>query len=200
MNIISTDPVSKDTLYQYAHDFPEPSPSLSNLLIPTLFTIISMTILATISITTMKRIENERIKNIIFVIIMTLAIIVGCITILVAFHVKKERMIDYEYKHNHPHYQTLSTNGTIDAISNGSNRETQELRFSKQNTNYYIKVPSDVAIRSGDTIRVNIKHQLVDNVLKTNNLSQSYNKPESDITIKHNGKTKHTHGIFDSKN
>lgn len=109
-------------------------------------------------------------------------------------------VLDKTYKHftikyyldQNPYYRNVNITGTINDISNGSDSDTQELRFSHNNENYYITVPSKVVTQTNDKITVKIKKQLVIDELNLNNLNDDLKHQKSNIIIKHYNKTYHT--------
>lgn len=105
-------------------------------------------------------------------------------------------MIKDELKHNHPQYRNVHVTSHIDDISNGSKKDTQELRFTHNNKNYYVTIPSKVPATTNDEITIDIKKQMVDDRTGKQNLSRSINDPKNNITIKHLGKTHHTTAII----
>lgn len=108
----------------------------------------------------------------------------------------KDIYIQKELKQNNPHFESIRVKGEIDDISNGSNRDNQELRFNDGKHIYYVTIPSDTIVRSGDSIDVSIKNRLADKNTKDRVLSDAINKPENKVTIKHKDQINHSHIIF----
>lgn len=136
----------------------------------------------------------------IFIILMSMLVLVSPLTM--ESQIKKDfnnKMIKHELKQNNPHFETIHIKGEIDDISNGSNRDNQELRFNDGKHNYYVTIPSDTIVRSGDTINISIKDRLVDKNTKQRVLSDTINKPENKVTIKHKDQINHSHIIFNHK-
>lgn len=108
----------------------------------------------------------------------------------------KDIYIQKELKQNNPHFETIHIKGEIDDISNGSDRNNQELRFNDGKHIYYVTIPSDTIVRSGDSINVTIKDRIADKNTKQRVLSDAINKPENKVTIKHKDQTYQSHIIF----
>ena len=106
------------------------------------------------------------------------------------------KKIELALKQNNPHFKTVHVKGEIDDISNGSDRDNQEVRFNDGKHIYYVTIPSDTIVRSGDSIDVAINNRLVDKNTKQRVLSDTINKPKNKVTIKHQDQTNHSHIIF----
>lgn len=108
----------------------------------------------------------------------------------------------YELKHGKPYYRDVNITGTIDDISNGSEKSSQEIRFTHKGKNYYVTIPSDISARPLDKIHVSIHHQLVDNKSRYNNLNDTLFFKTTDfknsIEIHHDNRVNKTH-LFDVK-
>lgn len=66
----------------------------------------------------------------------------------------------------------------------------QTIKFNdKDNNIYYVDVPSDTIITTDDTITVKIEDRLIDDKTNEKLLSESMNKPEGIVIIKHHNKT-----------
>lgn len=99
--------------------------------------------------------------------------------------------IKYYLDHN-PYYRDVTITGTINDISSNSDSNTQELRFSHNNENYYVSIPSKVVTQANDKITVKIKKQLVIDKLNLNNLNNDLKHQKSNVIIKHHNKIYHT--------
>lgn len=133
----------------------------------------------------------------IFIILMSMVVFILPITI--KSQIKKDfdnKEIELALKQNNPHFETVHVKGEIDDISNGSDRDNQEVRFNDGKHIYYVTIPSDTIVRSGDSIDVTIKDRLVDKNTKQRVLSDTINKPKNKVTIKHQDQTNHSHIIF----
>ena len=106
------------------------------------------------------------------------------------------KKIELALKQNNPHFETVHVKGEIDDISNGSDRDNQEVRFNDGKHIYYVTIPSDTIVRSGDSIDVTINNRLVDKNTKQRVFSDTINKPKNKIIIKHQDQTNHSHIIF----
>lgn len=106
------------------------------------------------------------------------------------------KKIELALKQNNPHFETVHVKGEIDDISNGSDRDNQEVRFNDGKDIYYVTIPSNTIVRSGDSIDVTINNRLVDKNTKQRVLSDTINKPKNKVTIKHQDQTNHSHIIF----
>lgn len=132
--------------------------------------------------------------------------VIAFITLLILFspvtigsQIEKDfdnKKIELALKQNNPHFETVHVKGEIDDISNGSNRDNQEVRFNDGKHIYYVTIPSDTIVRSGDSIDVTINNRLVDKNTKQRILSDTINKPKNKVTIKHQDQTNHSHIIF----
>lgn len=132
--------------------------------------------------------------------------VIAFITLLILFspitigsQIEKDfdnKEIELALKQNNPHFETVHVKGEIDDISNGSDRDNQEVRFNDGKHIYYVTIPSDTIVRSGDAIDVTIKDRLVDKNTKQRVLSDTINKPKNKVTIKHQDQTNHSHIIF----
>lgn len=133
--------------------------------------------------------------------------VIAFITLLILFspvtigsQIEKDfdnKKIELVLKQNNPHFETVHIKGEIDDISNGSDRDNQEIRFNDKKHIYYVTIPSDTIVRSGDSIDVTINNRLVDKNTKQRILSDTINKPKNKVTIKHQDQTNHSHIIFD---
>lgn len=106
------------------------------------------------------------------------------------------KKIELALKQNNPHFETVHVKGEIDDISNGSDRDNQEVRFNDGKHIYYVTIPSNTIVRSGDSIDVTINNRLVDKNTKQRVLSDTINKPKNKVTIKHQDQTNHSDIIF----
>ena len=132
--------------------------------------------------------------------------VIAFITLLILFspitigsQIEKDfdnKEIELALKQNNPHFETVHVKGEIDDISNGSDRDNQEVRFNDGKHIYYVTIPSDTIVRSGDSIDVTINNRLVDKNTKQRVLSDTINKPKNKVTIKHQDQTNHSHIIF----
>ncbi|MDU6254999.1 MAG: hypothetical protein E6618_12420 [Staphylococcus warneri] len=132
--------------------------------------------------------------------------VIAFITLLILFspvtigsQIEKDfdnKEIELALKQNDPHFETVHVKGEIDDISNGSDRDNQEVRFNDGKHIYYVTIPSDTIVRSGDSINVTINNRLVDKNTKQRVLSDTINKPKNKVTIKHQNQTNHSHIIF----
>lgn len=132
-----------------------------------------------------------------FIILMSMVVFILPITI--ESQIKKDfdnKEIELALKQNNPHFETVHVKGEIDDISNGSDRDNQEVRFNDGKHIYYVTIPSDTIVRSGDSIDVTINNRLVDKNTKQRVLSDTINKPKNKVTIKHQNQTNHSHIIF----
>lgn len=136
----------------------------------------------------------------------TLIIITGIFTIIAAptagAILAGYNEVKSELKHGKPYYRDVNITGTIDDISNGSNKSSQEIRFTHDGKNYYVTIPSDISARPLDKIHVSIHRQLVDNKSKYNNLNDTLFFKTTDfknsVEIHHDGRVNKTH-LFDVK-
>lgn len=132
--------------------------------------------------------------------------VIAFITLLILFspiiigsQIEKDfdnKKIELALKQNNPHFETVHVKGEIDDISNGSDRDNQEVRFNDGKHIYYVTIPSNTIVRSGDSIDVTINNRLVDKNTKQRVLSDTINKPKNKVTIKHQDQTNHSHIIF----
>lgn len=132
-----------------------------------------------------------------FIILMSMVVFILPITM--ESQIKKDfdnKEIELALKQNNPHFETVHVKGEIDDISNGSDRDNQEVRFNDGKHIYYVTIPSNTIVRSGDSIDVTINNRLVDKNTKQRVLSDTINKPKNKVTIKHQDQTNHSHIIF----
>lgn len=132
-----------------------------------------------------------------FIILMSMVVFILPITI--ESQIKKDfdnKEIELALKQNNPHFETVHVKGEIDDISNGSDRDNQEVRFNDGKHIYYVTIQSNTIVRSGDSIDVTINNRLVDKNTKQRVLSDTINKPKNKVTIKHQDQTNHSHIIF----
>ena len=132
--------------------------------------------------------------------------VIAFITLLILFspitigsQIEKDfdnKKIELALKQNNPHFETVHVKGEIDDISNGSDRDNQEVRFNDEKHIYYVTIPPNTIVRSGDSIDVTINNRLVDKNTKQRVLSDTINKPKNKVTIKHQDQTNHSHIIF----
>lgn len=132
--------------------------------------------------------------------------VIAFITLLILFspvtigsQIEKDfdnKKIELALKQNNPHFETVHVKGEIDDISNGSDRDNQEVRFNDGKHIYYVTIQSNTIVRSGDSIDVTINNRLVDKNTKQRVLSDTINKPKNKVTIKHQDQTNHSHIIF----
>lgn len=144
--------------------------------------------------------EKDLIIYQIFIASMSMMILVLPTTI--ESEIKKDfnnKIIKHELDQNTPHFESIRVKGEIDDISNGSNRNDQEIRFNDGKYIYYVTIPSDTIVRSGDSINVTIKDRIADKNTKQRVLSDAINKPENKVTIKHKDQINHSHIIFNHK-
>lgn len=125
-------------------------------------------------------------------IIYTFIVFISVISIYIVLDKTYKHFTIKYYLDQNPYYRNVNITGTINDISNGSDSNTQELRFSHNNENYYIIVPSKVVTQTNDKITVKIKKQLVIDELNLNNLNDDLKHQKSNIIIKHHNKTYHT--------
>lgn len=138
------------------------------------------------------------------------SLIIPCITFIISLlilftpltiesQIKKDvdnKHIELTLKQNNPHFETVHVKGEIDDISNGSDRDNQELRFNDGTHIYYVTIPSNTIVRSGDSIDVKINDRLVDKNTKQRMLSHAINNPKNKVTIKHQDQSYQSHIIF----
>lgn len=111
--------------------------------------------------------------------------IVSCIVSFI-FH-------DYEMKNNKEdmHYVTINGKGTVNHIDTGTilGERKQEIRFDADGKNYYITIDENIAIATGDTIKVKSDKKIPtkDNENESN---LGYYVPYIDVSVQHNGKWK----------
>lgn len=133
------------------------------------------------------------------IFIALMSIFVFVLPITMESQIKKDfdnKEIELALKQNNPHFETVHVKGGIDDISNGSNRDNQEVRFNDGKHIYYVTISSNTIVRSGDSIDVTIKDRLVDKNTKQRVLSDTINKPKNKVTIKHQDQTNQSHIIF----
>lgn len=132
-------------------------------------------------------------------IILGITVLIFCSPLFIKSQIKNDfdnKKIELALKQNNPHFETIHVKGEIDDISNGSDRDNQEIRFNDGKHIYYVTIPSDTIVRSSDTIDVTMKDRLVDKNTKQHILSDTINKPKNKITIKHEDQTHQSHIIF----
>lgn len=132
-------------------------------------------------------------------IIALISVFVFILPTMIGSQIKKDfnnKKIELALKQNNPHFETVHVKGEIDDISNGSDRDNQEVRFNDRKHIYYVTIPSNTIVRSGDSIDVTINNRLVDKNTKQRVLSDTINKPKNKVTIKHQDQTNHSHIIF----
>lgn len=136
------------------------------------------------------------------IIIVIISIIVFILPTMMGPQIKKDldnKKIELALKQNNPHFETVHVKGEIDDISNGSDRDNQEVRFNDGKHIYYVTITPNTIVRSGDLIDVRINNRLVDKNTKQRILSDTINKPKNKVTIKHQDQTNHSHIIFNHK-
>lgn len=136
------------------------------------------------------------------IFIALMSIFVFVLPITMESQIKKDfdnKEIELALKQNNPHFETVHVKGGIDDISNGSDRDNQEVRFNDGKHIYYVTISSNTIVRSGDSIDVTINNRLVDKNTKQRILSDTINKPKNKVTIKHQDQTNHSHIIFNHK-
>lgn len=145
--------------------------------------IITVILIYAIITSKISNVYAKRICSIIGFIIIVVASIFVCI-FLNNYH--KRTLAHYELHNRDAHYRTITLKGKVDDISNGSQSETQEIRFSNDNKNYYVTIASNIPVTTSDSITVKLNKQLVDNSMNLNNLSESINDNNNKVIIKHN--------------
>lgn len=165
--------------------------------------IVGCTVLAIIGlITTLLMFAFEKNLIIYQCFIFAMSFLILCLPLTMESQINKDfdnKHIKLTLKQNNPHFETVHVKGEIDDISNGSNRDNQELRFNDGKYIYYVTIPSDTIVRSGDSINVTIKDRIADKNTKQRVLSNAINKPENKVTIKHKDQINHSHIIFNHK-
>lgn len=132
-------------------------------------------------------------KNIKLTAILYTSIIVCFIAgVAIPHHFKESININEELDDFKPQFRNVHITTQIDDISNGSKKNTQELRFEHKGENYYAFIPSKTPVTTDDEITIDIKEQIVDKKLDKHQLSQSINEPKNKVTINHRGKTYNT--------
>lgn len=169
----------------YVNDYDTPMANV-NAITVTACTLGSIILIALVIYVILLISSSNILKPIIYIIISLLVIFGSFILICtLVFRHNDQKLINYELKHRDPHFRTFTINGKVEDISNGSDRDTQELRFSKNGKNYYTTISSDIPVTISDPITVKIDNQLVDNTMKPRNLSESLNKTNSIVIIEH---------------
>lgn len=128
-----------------------------------------------------------------------ISLLIFCLPATMTSQIEKDfnnKKIELALKQNNPHFETIHVKGEIDDISNGSDRDNQEIRFNDGKHIYYVTIPSDTIIRSGDTIDVIMNDRMVDKNTKQRMLSHAINNPKNKVTIKHQDQTYKSHIIF----
>lgn len=125
-------------------------------------------------------------------IIYTFIVFISVISIYIVLDKTYKHFTIKYYLDQNPYYRDVNITGTINDISNGSNSDTQELRFSHNNENYYVSIPSKVVTQANDKITVKIKKQLVIDKLNLNNLNNDLKHQKSNVIIKHHNKIYYT--------
>lgn len=128
-----------------------------------------------------------------------ISLLIFCLPATMTSQIEKDfnnKKIELALKQNNPHFETIHVKGEIDDISNGSDRDNQEIRFNDGKHIYYVTIPSDTIIRSGDTIDVIMNDRMVDKNTKQRMLSHAINNPKNKVTIKHQDQTYQSHIIF----
>lgn len=132
-------------------------------------------------------------KNITLTAILYASIILCFIAgVAIPHHFKESVKINEELDDFKPQFRNVHITSHIDDISNGSEKNTQELRFEHKGENYYAVIPSKTPVTTDDEVTIDIKEQIVDKKLNKHHLSQSINEPKNKVTIKHRGKTHYT--------
>lgn len=125
-------------------------------------------------------------------IIYTFIVFISVVSIYIVLDKTYNHFTIKYYFDNDPYYRDVTITGTINDISSNSDSNTQELRFSHNNENYYVSIPSKIVTQANDKITVKIKKQLVIDKLNLNNLNNDLKHEKSNIIIKHHDKTYHT--------
>lgn len=128
-----------------------------------------------------------------------ISLLIFCLPATMTSQIEKDfnnKKIELALKQNNPHFETIHVKGEIDDISNGSDRDNQEIRFNDGKHIYYVTIPSDTIVRSGDTIDVIMNDRMVDKNTKQRMLSHAINNPKNKVTIKHQDQTYQSHIIF----
>ena len=132
-------------------------------------------------------------------ITVSITLLIFCLPFIMESQIKKDfnnKKIELALKQNDPHFETVHVKGEVDNISNGSDRDNQEIRFNDRKHIYYVTIPSDTIVKNGDTIDITIKNRIVDKNIKQNILSDAINKPKYKMTIKRQDQTYQSHIIF----
>lgn len=162
--------------------------------------IVGCTVLAIIGlITTLLMFAFEKNLIIYQCFIFAMSFLILCLPLTMESQINKDfdnKHIKLTLKQNNPHFETVHVKGEIDDISNGSNRDNQELRFNDGKHIYYVTIPSNTIVRSGDSIDVTMKDRIVDKNTKQRMLSHAINNPKNKVTIKHQDQTYQSHIIF----
>lgn len=132
---------------------------------------------------------KNKIITVMFFISALLSLIAG---VTVPHYFKESVKINEELDDFNPQYRNVHITSHIDDISNGSEKNTQELRFEHKGENYYAVIPSKTPVTTNDKVTIDIKNQIVDKKLNKHHLSQSINEPKNKVTINHRGKTYNT--------
>lgn len=86
-------------------------------------------------------------------------------------------------------WQNIKIESTVDHITNGSDTDIQELRFSSGEHNYYIIIDDDVPVKVGDTIKIKGNDILTTKQDRNaRHLSDDLDEKLLDVTITHKGK------------
>lgn len=201
MKIESTHGVSNETLRElYKHYSFNIEPqgftgNISYMVIMIILVIILMVILiGTLSVQrSIDSKSNPYKKSNSFVYIgYALVLILGMAMIILSVQKSKqadENKINAERSQNNPRYETITAKGTVINITD-EGYSNQTIKFNdKDNNIYYVDVPSDTIITTDDTITVKIEDRLIDDKTNEKLLSESMNKPEGIVIIKHHNKT-----------
>ena len=133
------------------------------------------------------KISNNYAKHIYSIISFIIIIVASIFVCIFLNNHHKRTLAHYELQNRDAHYRTITLKGNVDDISNGSQSETQEIRFSNNNKNYYVTIASNIPVTTSDSITVKLNKQLVDNSMNLNNLSESINDNNNNkVIIKHN--------------
>lgn len=191
MTIISTENIDKTSLMKhYINHFKIPFIDSKWFIFFMSILLIMLITLYIIFIIGPKNSKNQQVTTIIKAIICSVIFILWVsISFAMCLLYQNKEETHLEMQHYHPHYRTAIVKGKVDNITNGSHRSTQEIRFSNHGENYYVTTSSQLPVRSGDDIKVIVKHQLIDDKMNQNNLSHAFNNPKGTINITHDGQT-----------
>lgn len=89
------------------------------------------------------------------------------------------------------HYVTINGTGTVNNIDTNDEfgEEKQDIRFDADGKNYYMTIDENIAIASGDTVKVETKKK-APTQKNINKRDLGYYAPYIDVSVQHNGKWK----------